>query len=56
MKIREKKIHSHTEVLARIKEALTSGKSFSLIRLCSGEGFTLAHGTLLPLKQIPWWV
>lgn len=56
MKIKEQKIHPHTDVLARIKQALATRKSLSLIRLCSGEGFTLAHDTILPLKQIPWWV
>lgn len=56
MKIKAEKIHTHTEVLARISDALATGKSLSLIRLCSGEAFTLAHGVLLPLRQIPWWV
>lgn len=56
MKIKEQKIHSVTEVLAQIKKALAAGESLSLIRLCSGEGFTLAHGTVLPLQKIPWWV
>src|SRR5690554_4464592 len=56
VKIKEQKIHSATEILARIKKALATGGSLSLIRLCSGEGFTLAHGTVLPLKRIPWWV
>ncbi|NLZ44115.1 MAG: hypothetical protein GX894_04595 [Clostridia bacterium] len=51
-----KKIHPVKDVLDKIRTALTTGGNLSLIRLASGEAFTLAHGVLLPLNRIPWWV
>lgn len=56
MKIDKKKIHSLSQVLEKIRVALKTGKSLSLIRLASGEALLLAHGTLLPTSKIPWWV
>lgn len=56
MKIDNKKIHSLSQVLEKIRVALKTGKSLSLIRLASGEALLLAHGTLLPTSRIPWWV
>lgn len=51
-----KKIRPLHHVLDKIRTALVTGGSLSLIRLASGEAFTLAHGVLLPLNRIPWWV
>lgn len=51
-----KKIHPVQDVLEKIRTALATGEKLSLIRLASGEAFTLAHGVLLPLNRIPWWV
>jgi hypothetical protein len=51
-----KKIHPVKDVLDKIRNALTTGGRLSLIRLASGEAFTLAHGVLLPIHRIPWWV
>lgn len=56
MRIKELPIHSKEDVMQKISSALKNGRSLSLIRLCSGEAFTLAHGVILPLAKIPWWV
>jgi hypothetical protein len=56
MHITESIMHRPEEVLERIRLALKRGAGLSLIRLASGEAFTLAHNVILPLKQIPWWV
>ncbi|HEX2952947.1 MAG TPA: GT-D fold domain-containing glycosyltransferase [Bacillota bacterium] len=56
MKISEQTIHGLPDVYQRIEDAVHHEESLSLIRLCSGEAFTLAHNTVLPMSKIPWWV
>ncbi|HEY8344470.1 MAG TPA: GT-D fold domain-containing glycosyltransferase [Bacillota bacterium] len=56
MKIKQERIHSTDEVLARIKQALQKRSGLSLARLASGEAMVLAHNKIIPLSRIPWWV
>lgn len=56
MKIAAEKMHRPEEILERIRRALERKSALSLIRLASGEAFVLAHGVILPMAQIPWWV
>ncbi|HEX3047079.1 MAG TPA: GT-D fold domain-containing glycosyltransferase [Bacillota bacterium] len=54
--IAQQSLSSANEVLAKIKRALLTRKSFSLIRLGNGEALTLAHGVLVPMEQMPDWL
>lgn len=56
MKIKQERIHSTDEVLARIKQALHRKSGLSLARLASGEALVLAHNKIIPQERIPWWV
>jgi len=56
MLIAVNRMHRPEEVLERIRQAINRRQPLSLIRLASGEAFTLAHNSLLPVAKIPWWV
>ena len=56
MHITDSIMHRPEEVLERIRQAIVRRTGLSLIRLASGEAFTLAHQVILPLEKIPWWV
>lgn len=56
MRIDEAKMLRPEQVLQNIRRAIANKTSFSLVRLASGEAFTLAHNVLLPVSRIPWWV
>ena len=54
--IAQQPLASANEVLAKIKRALLTGKSLSLVRLGNGEALALAHGILVPMERIPDWL
>ena len=47
---------SVNEVLSKIRRALLTRRSLSLVRLGNGEALTLAHGVLVPMEQMPDWL